>query len=84
MQREDERQRAHEVRRDPLQHGALAQGLEHQPEVAVLEIADAAVHQAARPAAGAPGQVALLQQDGAQAAQGGVPRDAGPRDGRPR
>ena len=61
----------------PQQHLALGQRLAHQPERAVLEIAQAAVDQLGRGRRGAGGEVVLLEQQHAQAAAGGVARDAG-------
>ena len=43
--RQDEPQRPHDVRRDAQQHLALHQRLAHQPELEVLEVAQAAVDQ---------------------------------------
>ena len=56
---------------------ALAQRLAHEPEVAHLEVAQAAVDELARRARGAGGEVARLDQADAQAARGGVERRAG-------
>ena len=44
----EEGKRAHEVRRDVEQHAALAGRLIDEPEVELLEIADAAVHEPRR------------------------------------
>ena len=49
MYREDEGQRVDEVGCDPAQDRPLVEGLEDEPEVAMLEVAQAPVHQAARP-----------------------------------
>ena len=77
-QRVEERHRAHQVRRQPgEQQAALLQRLADQAEVEHLEVAQAAVDQLAAAAAGAAGQVALLQQPGATAR-------GSPRRGRPR
>ena len=59
---------------------ALVQRLVDQAEVAVLEVAQAAVDQLGRHAAGAGGEVALVDEGDAQAAQGGVEGDAGAGD----
>ena len=48
VQRKDERQRPDEVWRDPEENAALAIGLEHQADVAGLQVAQAAVDEPAR------------------------------------
>ena len=75
--RQHEAHRPDDVRRHPQQHLALGQRLAHQPERAVLEIAQAAVDELGRGRRGARAEVVLLQQQHAQAAAGGVARDAG-------
>ena len=77
VQREHEGQRPHQVRRDAEQDAPLAVGLEHQPEVAGLEVAEAAVHQPARPRAGARAEVVLLDEHRAQPAHRRVACHAG-------
>ena len=47
VERKDERQGPDQMGRDPEQHPALPVGLEHQAEVAGLQVAQAAVHQSA-------------------------------------
>ena len=59
---------------------ALGQRLAHQQERAVLEIAQPAVDELGGGRRGAGRQVVLLEQQHAQAAAGGVARDAGPVD----
>ena len=77
-QRVEERHRPDQVRRQPgEQQPALLQRLAHQAEVEHLEVAQAAVDQLAAAAAGAAGQVALLEQPGVEAAGDGVERGAG-------
>ena len=84
-ERQQERQRRHQVRGDGLhQPGPLAQRLVDQRERQLLEVAQAAVDQLARPAGGARRQVAGLQQRHGQAAAGGVQRGAGAGDARRR
>ena len=56
---------------------ALAARLEHQRELVVLEVAQPAVDQLRRLAAGAAREVALLDQRDAEPAHGGVAGDAG-------
>ena len=58
----------------------LPQGLEDQAQLAVLEVAEPAVDQAAGARAGAEAEVVLLDEHRAQAAHGGVARDAGAGD----
>jgi hypothetical protein len=55
---------------------ALDAGLEDEAEVAVLEVADAAVDEAGGAAGGAAGEVLALDEGDAQAAQGGISGDA--------
>ena len=80
VQREEEGQGPDQVRRDPEQHAALPVGLEHQSQVAGLQVAQAAVHQAAGARAGARAEIVLLDQHRAEAAHGRVAGDAGPGD----
>jgi hypothetical protein len=77
LQRVEERHRADQVRREPLQQQRpLRQRLGHQPEVEHLEVAQAAVDELAGPARRAARPVALLDQSGAEAARDGVERRA--------
>ena len=69
-----------EVRGDLAQAGALAGGLAHQRDVALLQVAHAAVDQLRAPARRAGGEVDRLEERHRQAAQCGVARDAGARD----
>ena len=78
--RHDERQRAHEVRRERDHQLALEQRLAHEAEVEVLQVAQAAVDELARAARGPRGVVGALEQRDAVAARGGVERDAGAGD----
>ena len=72
-QRVEERHRPDQVRREPgQQQAALLEGLPDQAEVEHLEVAQPAVDELAAAAAGAAGQVALLDQPGRQAAGHGV------------
>ena len=66
-----------EMRRHPQQDFALDQRLAHQPEPAVLEIAQAAVDQLGGGRRGAGREVVLLDQQHAKTAAGGVAGDAG-------
>jgi len=65
---------------DPEQDAPLPIGLEHQSQVAGLEIAQPPVHQPARARAGARPEVMLLDQDRAQAAHCRVPGHTGAGD----
>ena len=56
---------------------ALAQRLVHEADVAVLQVAQPAVHQLRRLGRGARGEVVALDQRRAQAAGGGVEGHAG-------
>ena len=80
-QRVEERHRPDQVRRQPVeQETALLKCLSHQAEVEHLEVAEPAVDQLAAAAAGAAGQVALLQETRGQAAGDRVERDPGADD----
>ncbi len=76
----DERQRVHEVRRERDQELALEQRLADEPEVEVLQVAQAAVDELGRAARGAGGVVRALDERDAVAARGRVERDARARD----
>src|SRR2546423_647803 len=78
--RDYELQRAHEVRGELDEQLALEQRLAHEPEVEVLQVAQAAVDQLARPAARAEREVLALDERDAVAARGGVERHPGARD----
>ena len=78
--REQEGQHAHEVRRGLAEHLALGQRLVDEPDLALLEVADPAVHELRRLRRGARCDVVALDQRGAQAPRGGVERDAGAGD----
>jgi hypothetical protein len=75
-----ERQRPHEVRREPDHELALEQRLAHEPEIEILQVAKAAVDELARAARGARGVVGLLDQRHRVPARGGVEGDAGAGD----
>ncbi len=77
---EDERQRLDQVRCDVEQDLPFAQRLEDQAEVALFEVAQAAVNQAAGAGAGAPGDVLLIHHDRPEAAHGGISGDTGAGD----
>jgi hypothetical protein len=77
----EERHRAHQVRREPGgEQPPLAQRLVHQPELQLLQVAQAAVDQLRRPAGRAGGDVARLDQRHGQPARRGVERGTGPGD----
>ena len=63
MQRKHEGQGPDQVGRDAEQDAPLPVGLQHQAQVAGLQIAQAAVDQAAGPRAGAGAEVVLVHQD---------------------
>ena len=63
-----------------MQDQLLAAGLGDQPQTALGQVPQTSVQQAAGPAAGAEGQVELLDQGRAQAAHGGIAGDARPDD----
>ncbi len=77
IMRQHEAQRAHDVPRIGEQHLALAQRLAHQAELAVFEIAQAAMDELARGRGGGAGEIALLAQNDAEPAPRGVARDPG-------
>ncbi len=70
----------HEVRRDVEQDAPFPARFEHEMQVAVLQIAHAAVHEPRRPAGGAAGEVLALDEHGPEPAQRGVAGDAGAGD----
>ena len=78
--RHHERQRPDQVRRQLDQQPALEQRLADEPEVEVLEIAQAAVDEFRGAAAGPRRVVGLLHQRDAEPARGGVERDPGAGD----
>ena len=65
------------MRREVDHQRALEQRLAHQPEVEVLQVAEAAVDELRRAAGGAGGVVLALDEGDAVAARGGVQRAAG-------
>ena len=83
VDREGERERPDEVRRDGQQDAPLAQRLGDEPDLAVLQIAEAAVDQPARPRAGSGREVAPLDQPDPQPAHRRIARHAGADDPAP-
>ena len=79
-QRDEERQQPHEVRRVAAQPLPLAQRLVHEAHVAVLQVAQAAVHELRALRRRAAGEVVPLDERGAQPAAGGIERHAGAGD----
>ena len=77
VEREDELLRAHEMWRQAAQALALAHRLEHQADVALLEVAQPPVNQLRGAARGAGGEVGALDERGLEATQDGVAGDAG-------
>jgi hypothetical protein len=71
---------AGQVRRDVLEDGGFAVGFAHLPELALGQIADAAVQQLGRGRGRERAEIALFHQGRAQAAQGGVMGDKGAGD----
>ena len=76
----EERQHAHEVRRVLERALAFVERLVDQPELALLEVAEPAVHQLRALGAGAGREVVALDQRGAQPPAGRVERDPGAGD----
>ena len=76
----EERQHAHEVWRVLERALAFVERLVDQPELALLQVAEAAVHQLRALGAGAGREVVALDQRGAQTPAGGVERDPGAGD----
>src|SRR5690606_14138204 len=72
--------RPHEVRCCGQQDTSFAAGLEYQPQMAVLQVAYAAVHQPGRPAGGAAGNVVPLHERYLQPAKGRIPGNSCTRD----
>src|SRR5262249_26210773 len=80
VDRHQERGRPDQVRRDHGLDPPLAHALEHQPELALLEVAQPAVHQLGRLGRGPGTEVRLLEQEDLEAAQRRVARDPGAGD----
>jgi hypothetical protein len=78
--RDEERQDVDEVRRGVAQDLALAQRLVHEADLALLQVAQAAVDQLGGLGGGARGEVVALDQGGLQAPGGGVEGHAAPGD----
>ncbi len=77
VDRQHEAQRPDQMRRRAQQHLALAQRLAHQPELALLQVAQAAMDQLRGCRRGAGRKVVLLDEHDLEAAAGGIARDAG-------
>ena len=75
--REHEAHRPDDVRGVAQEHRALAQGLAHEAEVAVLQVAQPAVDQLGAGRGGVRGQIILFAQQHVEAAPRRVSRDAG-------
>ena len=80
VKRDQQWQRADQMRRDALQGVALAAGLEDQPEVEPFQVTQAAVDQFGRARRSAAGKIVLLDQGDHSPAQGQVAGDAGAGD----
>ena len=76
VMRQHEAQRPDDVRRDPPNRLAFQQGLAHQPELPVFEVAQPAMHQLGGGGRGRGGQVIGLAQIDRPAPPDGVARDA--------
>src|SRR5262249_48208886 len=70
--RNDESQIAHQVRRVFAQNAALLQRFHHQREIALFQIAHAAMHEFGGAAGGSLAEVVLFDERGAIAARRGV------------
>jgi hypothetical protein len=81
--RDEERQDVHEVWRVAQRDLALGEGLAHEAELLLLQVADPAVHELRRARRRADGEVAPLHERRAQPAAGGVEGTAGPGDPAP-
>ena len=77
---ENERQRGGEVRGDFVEDDFFDAGFADETDAALGEVAKAAVEQAGGSAGGAEGEVGFVEKRDAQAAHGGVARDAGADD----
>ena len=71
------------MRRQPQKHLTFGQGLAHQPEGVVLEIAEPAMNQLGGGRRRAGGKVVLLDQKHAQATARSIPRNASAVDATP-
>ena len=77
LDRQHETHRPDQMRRHPQHDLALGQRLAHQPEPAVLEIAQPAMDQLGGGGRRAGGEIVLLDQEDAQPPAGRIARDAG-------
>ena len=75
-----EAQGPHDVRREAPDHLALEQGLAHEAELVVLEIAQSAVDQLGRLGRRAAREIVTLEEDDRGAAAGRIARDTAPVD----
>ena len=75
--REHEAHRPDDVRGVAQEHRALAQGLAHESEVAMLQVSKPAVDQLGAGRRGVRGQIVLLAEQHVEAAPRRVPGDAG-------
>src|SRR3954469_20363101 len=76
VDRPRESERLDKVRRDAEQSLSLPNRLVNEMELALLQIADAAVYQARRATRGSASEIVPLEQADAEAAHDGVARDA--------
>src|SRR5262249_51781911 len=83
IDRVDEAHRAYQMRGKAAQPLALAGGLEDEPHLALLEVAEPFVDQLRRAARRPRSEIGLLDQSDAQAAERGVARYAGAVDASP-
>ncbi len=74
VERQQEGQRAHQVRRNPHQMAPLAQGFAHQAEFHIAQIAKPAMGQLGIVGTGGAGEVARFHQSDLQPAQGAITR----------
>src|SRR6476646_9200379 len=76
MRRDGKAHRAHEMRRDPEPDVALGKRRTDAKKAPALQISQIAMDQPRRGRGSAGAEIALLEQDDAQAPSGGVARDA--------
>jgi hypothetical protein len=74
--RQHEFQRPDDMRREAQHHFALGQGLGHQAELVVLEVAQSAMDQLGARRRCRRGEIVLLGEQHLEPAAGGVARDA--------
>ncbi len=80
MDREEELTGPHQMGGNPQERTAFTAGLEHQSEIAHLQISESTVYHSGRAAAGATSEIRLVDDGGADSPHCGIPGDPGTGD----